>query len=757
MRQWLTSVLVLIGAMAALFAIQLCARAEQEWDEDPNVRGQATPPGPYESTADRLMKQFAGPGVTEQGDNARILWRRAMGPHAGYNDMAGIMGPAVPQVIRKDDQLLITMGNLRLYWLTSRGGEICDLSVFNGRYWFPVQHHKVVTTVGQVGEPHNPRIPVGFRAFRADTLPNFVVECPADYAGDSPLYFLGEDKQAQFEVTQVGNDEVDVTTTGFPANFARRRCPLKIQQNFRIFAEGVVLCDFSIKLEGKETYTIREMGLGSTLSDVLYTDLYADCPAHFMSRMGKKNQFENKKFFTLKPHLVLNEHVPYFGASFAFPGRNQRSFSNSLDIVLEQPNGLNVPIVTKPFYDKYDAYSLQYFYSLAWGLYSTPEGKPLQMERDFSYSNTYVLATGSHRLGSRADLPKALRNNLALRRIAWWKNTDQEGKGKSWYPTAEEIKRLSAQGLDVLVLGQGWMGKPGIANQSMGDYVPADAPELQRTIDAAHAHGIRVGLSMRGQDYAVLAGNGDWITKNLRKDFDGVLVEEVNFLASRGVGVPKSVTLNTGRKDNDVLNLDDDHAAASACFLLSRQLRELVGEKGFLLGTSDIGPTAVSLANFDAYIPARSQIDQLNGTLDEFVYNSFLNSCGSAIPVTAGPQAMAYAAGLGGSLVRIIDRRSDLDADLATAGTLWKACDTFNRDQVVLYNGITEESGVVRTEKALGALAVNGQGQCLLVVANPSQAKVAARVTLDGPRLKLKTTTQTLDLAPGEIRAMRLE
>ena len=134
-----------------------------------------------------------------------------------------------------------------------------------------------------------------------------------------------------------------------------------------------------------------------------------------------------------------------------------------------------------------------------------------------------------------------------------WSNSGQ--RGTAWYPTAAEIAAIAKQGLDVLILGRNWMSQPGAAGKTLGDYRPADADALRTVIAACHAAGVRVGLSMLGQEQFVLATNTAWIARFLKQDFDGVMVEETHFLAPRGDLYPKTVT-----PDGEPLAVDDGHA-----------------------------------------------------------------------------------------------------------------------------------------------------------------------------------------------------
>ena len=128
------------------------------------------------------------------------------------------------------------------------------------------------------------------------------------------------------------------------------------------------------------------------------------------------------------------------------------------------------------------------------------------------------------------------------------------------------------------------------------------------------------------------------------------------------------------------------------------------------------------------------------------------------MPADAGAHVLVQAAGLGCGFVRTIASRADLAAAPAgLVGSLWKQYDSFDREQLLLYNGMTEQSGTIKVENCLACLACNSQGKCLLVVANPSPARTACKVTIDARRLNIKTASRTVDLDRGEFHAFVLE
>lgn len=752
-----TWAIVLGGLMIAILFFALPrAAAEVDWDEEEILRGRIFRYNEYHS---RLLDLYRKMGVEiVSGENARVLWRRAMGPFGSLNDMGGPWGPDGLKRTVKGDKTIIQGGNFRLLWLASRGGEICDVRSFNGRYWWPVQHHQVVRTVGLYGAPRNTLIPVGFRAFRADTMPNFVVESPADYKGNTPLYFLGEDKTSVMEVTRETADEIHLSVTGYPATFLRGRSPMRVEQKYHIYKEGIVFSDFSIALEGDETFTIREFGLGLSINDTLYTELYEDRPVRFMSRMGKVGAVEHSRFFKVKKHKIIEEHKPYFGMSFGMPGEIDGSYSNALDMVLEDSYGFNQEIMTKPFYERFDPYSLRFFYSLGWGLHATKTGAPLDLDPGFAYSNRYGIGLAGHRYGSRAELPRVMRNQLAGKRIIMWKNNGAAGQGASWYPTDEEIGQLQKKGMDVLILGIGWMKTPGVPGKTIGDYVPADGGRLKGLLAKCHALGIRVGLSMRGQEYFILEKNSRWITDFLQKDYDGVYVLETNFLVSPGSIYPRKSTVPGS--SIRFSRTGDQHINAYGNFLWGRHLRKLVGEKGFLLGTSEIGPTVFSLAPFDAYVPSGQHADLMKGgRIDDFVYYSFINGCGSVIPAHWDKKVVAYGVGLGASLMLTINRREDIAKDLGAVGRFWEELGQLPREDILSFNGITEKSGTVgvRRNGILATVLAASDGKCLLVAANPNRGRQSAEIRLDAQALKIGAKTKSVELGGYGIKVFLLK
>ena len=66
-----------------MLAAASLAVAEIDWDENPGIRGidPAKAPGGYDAQDSRLRQVFGKTGIFESGNDAHILWRRAMGPY----------------------------------------------------------------------------------------------------------------------------------------------------------------------------------------------------------------------------------------------------------------------------------------------------------------------------------------------------------------------------------------------------------------------------------------------------------------------------------------------------------------------------------------------------------------------------------------------------------------------------------------------------------------------------------------------------
>ncbi|WP_146682805.1 hypothetical protein [Limihaloglobus sulfuriphilus] len=197
--------------------------------------------------------------------------------------------------------------------------------------------------------------------------------------------------------------------------------------------------------------------------------------------------------------------------------------------------------------------------------------------------------------------------------------TDQE----SWYPSNKEIDLMAQNYGSILLLHHEWMQNRGSNGNPHADYsIPRDEKELVRMIKHAHSRGIKVGLYMRGvEDYAL---STMFFEKYLTKDYDGIYADWHGF---------------TGRAVHEYLQpveveVHDMHYSPDGTYLpakqymqFTRKLRNIVGDKGFLIGHQGSMNTGVlSNLGWDADTPGEAgpTRDMFSGDVHEAVYDGFL-------------------------------------------------------------------------------------------------------------------------------------
>jgi hypothetical protein len=197
--------------------------------------------------------------------------------------------------------------------------------------------------------------------------------------------------------------------------------------------------------------------------------------------------------------------------------------------------------------------------------------------------------------------------------------TDQE----SWYPTNEQIDIMAQKYGSILLLHHEWMQNRGSNGNPHADYsIPRDEKELVRMIKHAHSRGIKVGLYMRGvEDYGLSIM---FFEKYLTKNYDGIYADWHGF---------------TGRAVHEYLQpveteVHDMHYSPDGTYLpakqymqFTRKLRDIVGDKGFLIGHQGSMNTGVlSNLGWDADTPGEAgpTRDMFSGDVHEAVYDGFL-------------------------------------------------------------------------------------------------------------------------------------
>jgi hypothetical protein len=356
-----------------------------------------------------------------------------------------------------------------------------------------------------------------------------------------------------------------------------------------------------------------------------------------------------------------------------------------------------------------------------------------------TYTNRFGYAFTVQRNTGRAGAHPVLRNRLQCARIYHWVNAGESGP--DWYPADAAVAKMAANGADVLILGEGWR-KP-------GKYEAASEADLKRVIAAAHEAQMRVGLTMRGEDYYTLERDTSWITDYLRKDFDGIYVIHPGFLykPTNPNAFPAKVTDDavtvtaTGQSAN--------HVDAYATFLWSKKLRELVGPNGFLIGeTAPLMPTRIGLAYFDAYAPA--DIQQLSGVLDHSVYVRSATGNGSCPKagigrLARGSRPRAFAAAYGDAPQVMLgakpgDPTDPADSENQAFVNLWKLYQLADLQNASRHDTVSRADKVfaLDTGNVSGTLYRVSNDEMVFICANLGPT-TDAKVTLNFQKLAMKS------------------
>ncbi|MDD3927892.1 MAG: hypothetical protein PHT33_14675, partial [bacterium] len=184
------------------------------------------------------------------------------------------------------------------------------------------------------------------------------------------------------------------------------------------------------------------------------------------------------------------------------------------------------------------------------------------------------------------------------------------------YPTSEQIRKMSDEGADMLVMHENWRDDP----QNGGR--PYDEAEFAGVVSTAHSYGMRVAPYIRGNELSVREDACDWFDEFLQQDHDGLYMDyggPIHYVSSDE-------------------NFPGGRIAFKEHFLAMRKLRERVGDKGVLL--SHTGPfySATGLAGLaDGYTAGEGEKGVLLSNRTNHAYFSGSSVCPGAMWTAAFP------------------------------------------------------------------------------------------------------------------------
>ena len=626
----------------------------------------------------------------------KVIWRRPMGPYVSdvWSGYYGGPGPAKLIVKQAEHSLKIMGANFLLVWDDCRGGEISEIFLFDGGTW-----NHVNCTMAYQGR---------------DTIPRYRIQRQKDFFGESPVYYLNQAAGTEFHITRQDPDRVDFWTENRMVTTDRDAGPWIVRQDFRVYATGVVVCDFEIKLDEKAgSFGLRHAQMGAYLEDVLFTEIYVKYPVHFRwgsgTFGGATTSEANWKAYSEDGMLAMGSAS--FGVSqFA-------DFNNRFEFWLERPT----PFVGKDVKStrtNFQVFSSDLWFepsdmstrpncgrAYEWELY---KNDPVTITVPFSYRNRWVLAVGGAKVGG-AGSGAARRSNLLAARAANWANTEAAGKA-SWYPDGATLAKLSKLGADTLVFARGW-AKPDDPIEAV------DAAKFAAAVKKAHDLRMRVVLSVPLQ---AAAKAGKLFEGRLTANRDGLLVE--------GLGT------TTMKPD-----------AAGGYDLAGRietlaSLRRAVGEGGILIGRAETGlPSQIELAFLDAAVPA-DEPGRPPNSVDQLLTSDASVGCVLSPLVSGGRITLVNLAAVPGAPQLVLGANTPTDPDAPenqSLAPLWWLLSRLDGPVLHALSPRLENNLSLRVEPpATPTLAYLTETQMLLVIANPSE-RGGRKVTV-GPELGVK-------------------
>ncbi len=605
-------------------------------------------------------------------------------------------------------------------------------------------------------------------AFKSlDTIPalSFASTRDSYYSGKWDVFYANEGRGCKFEVLRESPGEIHFRVSGRPRVMENGKVgPWVVTYTWHVYEVGVVFCDFEISLPTKDdTFELAWALMGLHVEDYAFKEKHQGKAAKFTWDYGLVDKtFDKGRWqppilsaieaqpldvdFTREGQPdVLNQWIPYGGATFNLDHDPATSYTNAMEIVWEDAKPLiGASVADFGTHFKFRQSGLSPpptwmgsdrnppTFSFEWNLY---HGATTEIAGPMTYRNRFGLGFTTQRTTGRPSAHPVLKNRVQAARIYTWVNAGKSGD--AWYPGNDVIAKMSTEGANVLILGDSW--------RKGGAYEPASPDALKRVVSACHDKGIRVALTMRGEDYYTLERGAAWFTDYLKQDYDGLYVVHPSFLLSPANANAYPVKI----AGEEVAALGDGktHVDAYAHFLWERKLRALVGPNGFLVGETDPqAPTRIGMACFDAYAPA---IGGLAGMVDGAVYARYRtgNGCAPRASNTRndrGTRALAFSAAYGDSPQVMLGEHAGDPTDPADdANTafknLWKLYRLTDLESAEAYNTVSTAAKVFRVDSTnlCGTLYKISPDEMLLVFANIGPS-TAAKVTLDFTKLGIK-------------------
>lgn len=520
-----------------------------------------------------------------------------------------------------------------------------------------------------------------------------------------------------------------------------------VEQEYDVFPEGVVFCEFGVLLDKGKTTKIRnaEMNFpleiadakrlrGNYMSRDPYVKQDVTC-VHILSAACVCMERDKK---TDMPHLLS-----LYGLDLGW--EESRYFANRLEMCIEDATSIGSGMLGKT---RTIAGENDDGWKLTWKLC---ENCDEQFKGPFLYRNKWALCCGAARTEAGPKADPARRNNMIGSKIChimypyvrpgdeWpWCSVParqefyedaQLAKGN---PELERVDEAAKLGANVLILHQFWMNNGGSNGEPMADYKVHDPKWFKAVIDRAHKHGMRVAVYTRGIEHYQLYS--DFFEKYLTKDFDGLYIDWASPFA---LGYVKTSSM---------------HCSIFNWYMFMRANRQRVGPNGFMISHTAIQSHA-SCALYDAVLCGEFSVMH-SGLLSEpeisASYAGF-GSCGVHLIAGNSPdrvvfssqRSAGFSAGLGYSNHPFMEPDVKFADANAYVQPLWDLFTALGDKPTRAYNPSIDTENVFEwSDEALHPIGYKtDKGKVLIVVTNLSEQAVTGSVKVNLAALGLKPST----------------
>ena len=661
--------------------------------------------------------------------------------------LSAVATAQISKELTRENCLVLSTPAWKMVFNGERGGELNEVLLFDGDTFR--------------------RVNATFAFKSLDTIPalSFASTKDSYYSGKWDVYYANEGRKCRFKILTEAPGEIHFEVSNRPRVMENAKVgPFVVTYTWHVYDVGVVFCDFEVAIPKKDdVFELAWSLMGLHVEDYAFKEKHQGKVSKFVWNWGQLDKTTGAGRwhppvmsatnaqpldidFSRNTQPVLAGFVPYGSAAFNLDHLPGTSYTNAMEIVWETAKPLVGDIGDFGTHFKFRQSGLRPpptsygsdrnppTFSFEWNLY---HGKNVDLTGPFRYKNRFGLGfTVQRTRGSKTAHP-VMRNRLQGARIYHWVNAGKSGA--KWYPSTDDVAKMAAAGADVLILNEGW--------RRPNTYKPASAGDLKRVIDACHDKGMRVGLTMRGEDYYTLERDTSWFTDVLKRDSDGIYVIHPGFLYSPTNRNAFPVKIKG--ENLTAVAPNKNHVDAYANFLWSKKLRALVGPNGFLIGeTAPLAPTRIGLAYFDAYAPP--DIGRLSGTMDRSVLARYRTGNG-CVPkaglgrMARGSRPRAFAAAYGDAPQVLLgakpgDPVDPDDPQNQAFVNLWKIYRAADVQGASRHDTVSQADKVytLDTGNVSGTLYRISADEMLLVLANLGPSTDAA-VTLDFKKLRMRS------------------